>query len=122
MVDRRQYESLRRYFGEKERAEMHESLVQRVGDVKELRAGKAQSSSTINAAIKSAEKSVWDLQEKLATGYEVIEVEVIEMMDMPTPGQKQILRVDTNEVLRTELMTAREKQGSFGFGVAGEDS
>lgn len=114
-MSERQYESVRRYFNETEIAEMHESLVQSVGTVKELRAEKAQTNTTMNAAIKGAEKEVWDVQEKLANGYEVVDTEVIAVMDTPMPGQKRIIRIDTNETVREEPMTAREKQGSFGF-------
>jgi len=115
MSEGRQFESVRRYFSDTELAEMHEALVQRVGEVKNLRAEKTQANAAVNASIKGAEKGVFDLQERLANGYEVIDVEVISVMDAPTQGQKQILRVDTNEVIRIEPMTAREKQGSFGF-------
>lgn len=111
----RQYESLRRYFTDTELATMHEQLVLEVGNVKELRATKTQTNATINAEIKSAEKNVWDLQEKLSTGFETLDVEVIAIMDSPAPGQKKIIRVDTNETIRTEPMTAKERQSSFGF-------
>jgi hypothetical protein len=117
----RQYESVRRYFSDTELAEMHEGLVQRVGEVKDLRAEKTQANASMNAAIKGTEKGVFDLQEKLALGYETVEVEVLAIMDRPTVGIKTIIRVDTGEELRREAMTAREKQQSFGFGIAGED-
>jgi hypothetical protein len=115
MGDGRTYEQVRRNFTERELAEMHEQLVVCVGNVKDLRAEKTQANSTINAAIKTAEKSVWDCQEKLALGYEVVDTEVIAAMDTPRPGMKRIVRVDTNETIREEPMTARERQGSFGF-------
>lgn len=115
MGDQRQYESVRREFTEKEMADMHEALVQRVGDVKDLRSEKTQANATINAAIKGSEKAVYDLQEKLALGYEMVEVEVLAVMDRPTVGTKTIIRCDTGEELRTEPMTAREKQQTFGF-------
>jgi len=111
----RQYEPVRRYFSDKELAEMHEALVQSVGTVKDLRAEKTQSNASMNAAIKGAEKNVWDYQEKLANGYEVIDIEVIAIMDTPSPGMKRVIRVDTNEAVREEPMSARERQGSFGF-------
>ena len=116
----RQYESIRRYFSDEELALLHEQLVVQVGEVKELRGQKLQTNTVINAQIKTAEKSVWDTQERLATGYESIDVEVLPVMDMPTPGMKTIIRADTSEKIRTEPMTAREKQQSFGFSEPGE--
>jgi hypothetical protein len=115
MGDGRQYEQVRRNFTEREMADMHEALVQRVGEVKDLRSEKTQANASLNAAIKGAEKGVFDLQEKLALGYEMVEVEVLAIMDRPVQGSKTIIRVDTGEDLRTEPMTAREKQQSFGF-------
>jgi hypothetical protein len=114
-MSERQYEAIRRYFSDAELAVLHEQLVVQVGAVKDLRAQKTQANSVLNAEIKTAESNVWDSQEKLATGYESIEVEVLAVMDMPTPGMKTIIRADTSEKIRTEPMTAREKQQSFGF-------
>jgi hypothetical protein len=111
----RQYESLRRYFDEAELAAMHEDLVQAVGEVKMLRDQKAAYNSTVGAAIKTAERTVWNTQEKLTVGYESVEVEIIAVMDTPRPGLKRIVRVDSNETVREEPMTPRERQQSFGF-------
>jgi len=119
-MSERQYESIRRYFGDEELAVLHEQLVVQVGEVKDLRGQKTQANTIINAQIKTAEKSVWDTQEKLATGYESIDVEVVPVMDTPKPGQKTIIRCDTSEKLRVEPMTARERQMSLGFEPGGE--
>jgi hypothetical protein len=115
MGEQRQYEQVRRNFTEQEMTDMHDALVQRVGEVKDLRSEKTQANASMNAAIKGTEKGVFDLQEKLALGYETVEIEVLAVMDRPTVGQKTIIRVDTGKELRTEPMTAREKQQSFGF-------
>jgi hypothetical protein len=114
-TDRRSYESIRRNFEPQEMAAMHQHLVEAVGEVKNLRGEKAQVTTEINAQIKAAEKAVWAVQEKLANGYETLDVEVITVMDAPQPGTKQIVRVDTNEVLRELPMTAAERQTSLGF-------
>jgi hypothetical protein len=115
MGDQRTYEQVRRNFTDKEMTDMHDALVQRVGEVKDLRSEKTQANASMNAAIKGTEKGVFDLQEKLALGYETVEIEVLAVMDRPTVGTKTIIRVDTGQELRTEIMTAREKQQSFGF-------
>ena len=115
MSNNRQYESLRRDFTDEEMARMHGELVQRCGEVKTLRAEKAQATTTLNAGIKTAETAVWDLQEKLSLGYEYVDVEVLTLYDTPAPGHKRILRLDNNVTVREEPMTPREKQQSFGF-------
>jgi hypothetical protein len=121
MEERRQFESVRRNYTEQQLRDMNEGLVQAVGDVKNLRGEKASAMSTIGAAVKQAEARVFDLQEKISLGYEVVDVEVLAVMDEPEPGKKKIIRADTSEVLRVELMSPRERQQSFGFGIAGED-
>jgi hypothetical protein len=115
MGDQRQFESVRRNYTEQEMSSMNDGLVAAVGDVKNLRAEKTAAMSTMGAAIKQAENTVFDLQGKLSLGYELIDVETIAIFDEPEPGKKKIVRADTSEVLRVELMTAREKQTSFGF-------
>jgi len=121
-MSERQYESIKRYFTVEELASLHDQLVVSVGEVRELRGQKAESMSIFGVQIKTAEKSVWDLQEKLATGYESIDVEVLAVMDMPTPGSKTIIRADSSEKIRVEPMTARERQQSFGFSEPGGES
>ena len=123
MNEQRQYESVRRPFTEREMADMNDQLVQAVGEVRTLRAEKTNQTSTLGAAIKTAEKLVFELQEKLSLGYENIDVEVVPVYDEPEPGMKKIVRFDNpSEVLRIEPMTPRERQQSFGFGITGEDS
>jgi len=110
-----QFESVRRPFREDELVKMHDQLVVEVGNVKELRTQKTQTNTELNAAIKTAESCVWSTQEKLALGYELIDIEVVSVMDRPTVGQKEIVRADTGQVLRVEPMTLMERQQSFGF-------
>lgn len=121
-MSERQYEPIRRYFSEEELAALHDQLVVSVGEVRELRGQKTQAMTVYGAQIKTAEKSVWDLQEKLAMGFESVDVEVLAVMDTPTPGMKTVIRADTSEKVRVEPMTAREKQQSFGFTETGGES
>jgi len=93
MGDRRTYELVRQNFTEEQMADMHETLVARLGDVEDLELQKKQETAVINAAIKSAAKEVRDLRLKLHDTYEMVEVEVLAVMDRPTVGQKTIIRV-----------------------------
>lgn len=121
MGEQRQYENVRQPYTEKQIEEMKESLIQAVGEVRTLRTEKTAAMSSMGAAVKSAEKRVFELQEKLSLGYEIIETEVFFDFDKPEPGLKKVVRLDNGEVLRTEQMTPRERQQSFGFGISGED-
>ena len=106
----RQTEEVRRDFTEPEIARMHEQLVVAVGTVRSLREQKVQATGLINQQIKASELEVWGLQSKLETGYEMIEVETFDLMDVPKAGWKTIVRADTNEHLREIPMSPRERQ------------
>lgn len=111
----RQFESVRRNFTEQEMTTMGDGLVESVGTVRTLRAEKTAAVASMNGQIKTTEKIVFELQEKLSLGYELVDVETITVLDEPEPGKKKIIRADTSEVLRVEVMTMRERQQSFGF-------
>jgi hypothetical protein len=123
MGDERTYELVREDFTEQQMAEMHEALVVRLGDQENLEAKKKQENVTINAVIKGVAKEVHDLRANLANRYQMVKVEVLAVMDRPTLGTKTIIRVDTGAEVRTEPMTAREKQEqqSFGFQEPGQE-
>jgi hypothetical protein len=111
----RQYETVKRYYSDQEIETMKNQLVTSVGEVRDLRGQKSETTTTLGAAIKSAEKAVFDLQQQIETGYESVEVEVVALFDTPVPGRKRIIRTDTNEPLREEDMTNRERQAQLGF-------
>jgi hypothetical protein len=115
MTDGRIYEQVRQPFTEAEMAVMHGELVTAVGEVRQLRADKAQTNATINASIKETESRVFTLQERLANGYQTVEAEIVYIFDEPEPGRKQVAIAATGLVLRTEQMTLAERQRSFGF-------
>lgn len=115
MSEQRQFEKVKRNFTEAELREMSEALIQSVGDVKTARTEKSAAMTALGAEVKTAEARVFELQEKLSLGYEVIEVEVVTAYDEPKPGMKRVIRADNGEELRTEPMTPRERQQSFGF-------
>ena len=50
------------------------------------------------------------LGNKLRSGYEMRDVECEIHFDKPEQGQKQTIRLDTNEVVTTAVMTEEEKQ------------
>lgn len=105
-----QKEIVRRDYTEEEIAHLHELLSTSVGKFFELEEKKAAEAAQHNTAIKAAKKDMADIQTKLERGYEEVEVEVVEAMDRPEPGMKQIVRADTGKVLRTVPMSPREKQ------------
>jgi hypothetical protein len=115
MPDRRLYESVKYTFSNDEIRELGEALAREAQTVFDLRERKSNVGAELAAQIKQAEGRVGALTDRINNGYELREVECMVMMETPRPGMKRIIRVDTNEPLRDEPMTAQEMQGSFGF-------
>ena len=114
-VEKRLYESIKYTFSNDEIRELGEGLARENQTVYDLRDQKKNLTAGITAQIKAAEKRAADLTMKVNNGYELREVECLVLMETPRPGMKRIVRIDTNETVRDEAMTAQEMQSSFGF-------
>jgi hypothetical protein len=114
-MDKRLYESVKYVFTRVEITELGEALAREAQTVFDLRDQKKTMTAELGAAIKSAEGRVGALTDKINFGFEMREVECMVLMETPRPGMKRIYRVDTQETLREEPMTAQEMQGAFGF-------
>jgi hypothetical protein len=115
MNEKRLYESVKYTFSQDEIRELGEALAREAQTVFDLRDQKKTVGAELAASIKSAEHRVGDLTDRINNGYELREVECMVMMETPRPGMKRIIRIDNNEMIRDEPMTATEMQGSFGF-------
>ena len=80
---------------------------------------KAVAMAAFNAAKKEAEGECAALSLKLETGYELRDTECVVHFSRPGPGQKTVVRLDNNEFVREEPMTAEEMQAAFDFPDAG---
>jgi hypothetical protein len=120
MTDKRQYESLKYVFNANELRDLGEQLAREAQRVFDLEAEKKATTASYGASIKAANNRVADLAEKMNNGYELRDVECMVMLEDPRPGQKRIIRLDTNETVRVEPMTMGEMQNSFGFTEPGE--
>ena len=114
-TENRSYETVKNIFTEDERRRLGENLARTVQELVDNKAARVAAVADYTAKHKALENEAIRLTDCVNRGFEEIEAEVMTMYDRPRHGQKQILRVDTNEVLRTEPMTPRELQGSFGF-------
>jgi hypothetical protein len=119
-MERRLYESVKYTFTLDEIRELGEALAREAQTVFDLRETKSSVVAEMSAQIKQANKRVADLTTRINNGYELREVECMVMMETPRPGMKRIIRIDNNEMIRDEPMTAAEMQGAFGF-TEGED-
>lgn len=117
----RKIESVRYEFSQDEIRELGKSLAVEGARLDEVRGERSAVLADFKARMESIAGRQRELQFQINNGYKLIDVEVMVMKDTPRRGLKQILRVDTNTILREEPMTAKESQGSFGFPEPGED-
>jgi hypothetical protein len=109
------YREARYDFTQHEIRELGRDMARGAQSVYDFRAQKIATVAELTAQIKSAEKLVSDLAEKINCGYELRQVECIEIMDMPRPGRKSIIRVDNQEQVEELAMNETELQESFAF-------
>jgi hypothetical protein len=115
MKDHRLYESVKYTFSPDEIRQLGEALAREAQNVFDLRERKSSVVAELGGSIKLANGRVADLTNRINNGYELREVECMAFLETPRPGMKRIVRVDTNETIRDEPMTAAEMQGTFGF-------
>jgi hypothetical protein len=115
MSDRRTFEALKYSFKPEELRELGEALARETGNAGTLEDQKKAATAELSAQIKQARRRCDDLAGKINNGYELREVECMSMLETPRPGMKRVIRLDTNETVRDERMTAAEMQVSFGF-------
>ena len=115
MSEERTFETVKRIFSETERRQLGETLARTVQDLVDNKQARVAAVADFTAKHKAFEMEAIRITDCVNKGFEEIEVEVMVMLDSPRQGMKQFLRADTNEVLRTEAMTPRELQNSFGF-------
>lgn len=115
MSNKRLYESLRYDFSQREIVELGDQLARETATVSELEKRKSAVAAELGAEIKKAHTNAQDLAQKIIQGFELRDVECLSVMDEPRPGWKQVIRIDTNQLVREEQMSREELQGSFGF-------
>lgn len=116
-----QFESVKYEFTQDEIRELGKTLAVEGARLDEVKGERAATMADFKARLEAIAGRQRELQIQINNGFKLVEVEVMTMYDRPKPGQKQVLRLDTNTVMREEPMTARELQGSFGFREPGED-
>jgi hypothetical protein len=101
---------LRCQLSDDEQIQSGKELADATNELTELENEKAQIVSDFKARMTAVEARVAVLGNKLRSGYEFRQVECSVTMDIPEPGQKQTVRLDTKEVVATAAMTEDEKQ------------
>jgi len=115
MSEQRRFEKVAYQFTDTELNEMGRFLARVEARLADAEAQKAALTKEITGNIAVIKREIRELTVRIETGIEMRDVEVLILMDTPTPGVKRIVRLDTNQPLREEVMTREELQQSFGF-------
>ena len=92
-----------------------ERLAQENQTVYKLRGDKKVVGSDFKARIDDAEAKAADTAHKICERNELRDTECHVIYDAPQRGFKQIVRIDTSDIIRTEPMTETEMQTAFVF-------
>lgn len=76
---------------------------------------KKTSDSVFNERIKKHAASVSELAQKYSKGGETAQIGCHIRYDIPSPGKKSYVRMDTEQIVETHDMTSEEKQETFQF-------
>jgi hypothetical protein len=121
-METRLYEAIEHKLSDDELIKLGEQLAELNQLHIELVADKKAKLADFTARRQELEQQIAILSGKIQNGIDTEQVEVIVLMDTPRAGQKSFLRMDNNQVLRTEDMTPQERQQSFGFDIGEDDS
>jgi phosphopantetheine adenylyltransferase len=111
----RTYETVTRDLTDEEMRATADELARKVREGMQVKDSRATAVAGYAAQLKAITEEIAVLSDRYTAGTVAEDVEVMTMFDEPAPGKKTVIRCDNNKAIRTEDMTARERQGSFGF-------
>ena len=95
---------------DQDKAAMGVDLAQVCQEIDDVEAAKKASNKDFAATLETLTNKKDDLQHKINRGYELKEMDCMWVMSTPGPGQKTLVRADTNEEVRVEAMTMADAQ------------
>jgi len=93
-----------------EKIEAGRELAEATNELTAIEEDKAQIVADFKHRTSAAEARIGVLSNKLRSGYEFRDVECEVRFDTPEKGQKQVVRLDTDEIVATNPMSEEEKQ------------
>jgi len=111
----RTYEKLPRPLTDEEVIEAGHELARQIRRLAEIEQERKAFLAQLRAEHLAVREQTAELTMALNNGWREADVEVLAMMDTPSPGTKTIIRLDTNTEVRTVPMTDAERQDNFGF-------
>jgi hypothetical protein len=113
-------EYLKYSFSDAELLNLSKTLAKHNQDLAEIEGQKKRVMADFGAKIQGEESNIGELSRKVSSGYEFRNIECVVTYHDPTQGKKTIVRTDTGEVVRVDVMSHSELQEQLPF--AGGDS
>ena len=108
-------EAVRYQFDHVELFDLGQLLARQAAQVFEIERHKKDVVKSLGAEIEHAHNLVANTAQKINAGYEMREVECLITLNRPKAGMKEIVRIDTGEIVREEAMTPEELQQALPF-------
>lgn len=96
-----------------ERLELGKKLAESHNDLAKINADFDSVKTEFKAKISAEEARIVDLSNKVSSGHRMEPVKCKWRMDQPKVGMKELVRLDTNEVIETLEMTEHDKQAEL---------
>lgn len=98
---------------DRERIELGRQLAEAAQKLETIAEDKKSAMAQFSADKSAAEAKIGSLSNQIANGYRVEAVKCSWLFDSPEVGKKQLVRMDTKEVVETLDMTDADKQGDL---------
>lgn len=98
---------------DKERIELGRQLAEASQRLETIAEDKKSANAQFAADKSAAEAKIGALSNQIGSGYRLDQVRCDWLMDSPEAGKKQLVRLDTKEVIETLDMTDADKQGDL---------
>ena len=113
--ERHTVESVRYQFDHAELFDLGQLLARQAAQVYDIERQKKDVLKSLSAALEHAQNLVAGTVLKINAGYEMRDVECLITLNRPRAGVKEIVRIDTGEIVREEAMTPEELQQALPF-------
>jgi hypothetical protein len=109
---------LRVVYTDKARLELGKKLADEYAELRQVNSDFDRIKAEYKSKITSREATIEDLSNKVSTGFELVAVKCRWEMDQPEQGKKELIRLDTFEVIETGPMTTADLQSDMELPLA----
>lgn len=122
MTEKRETRNVKYQFTRAELGELSDLLATAVTQRGDLERQKKSFDAQLKGQIEAESERITVLAAKVTSKFEMRDVEVTFLYDVPLPGQKTAIRVDTGAECGVEQMNDRDRQGRLSLATESEGS